>query len=52
VSEPDLTGTDRRRLDQAQEAAMDPDSNAEPEFQAKPPDRPAQRRDEDDEPTP
>ena len=51
MSEPDLTRSDRATLDQAQQAAMDPDSNAEPEFQAKPPDRPLPKPEEDDEPT-
>ncbi len=36
--EPELTPVDRDTLDHAQEAALPPDSNAEPEFQAIPPD--------------
>jgi hypothetical protein len=35
--EPELTPVDRNTLDEAQQAAMPPDSNAEPEFQAVPP---------------
>jgi len=35
--EPELTPVDRNTLDQAQEAALPPDSNAEAEFQAVPP---------------
>jgi hypothetical protein len=49
MTEPDLTGTDRQTLDAAQDAAMDPDSNAEPEFQATPPVRlNRSQNDEDD----
>jgi hypothetical protein len=50
MTEPDLTGTDRQTLDAAQDAAMDPDSNAEPEFQAKPPVRLKRSTDDDEAP--